>query len=88
MLNRYVRGAHRCGFFRDRRGIKKRIYTYDTFLLLYEGCHKEKYPSGSLAGLHLEGPWFSFAQGGAQKAEYFKNPVADELRQLKEKYPQ
>ena len=51
------------------------------------GEYKEKYPSGSLAGLHLEGPWFSFAQGGAQKAEYFKNPVADELRQLKKRYP-
>ncbi len=51
------------------------------------GEYKEKYPCGTLAGLHLEGPWFSFAQGGAQKPEYFKDPVADELRELKEKYP-
>lgn len=51
------------------------------------GEYKEKYPFGSLAGLHLEGPWFSFAQGGAQKAEYFRDPVADELRDLKKKFP-
>ena len=51
------------------------------------GEHKRIYPDSPLVGLHLEGPWFSAEQCGAQPAEYFRNPDADELEALKKKYP-
>lgn len=51
------------------------------------GEQKELYPDSSLVGLHLEGPWFSAEQCGAQPAEYFRNPDAGELEALKKKYP-
>lgn len=51
------------------------------------GRHKELYPNSTLAGLHLEGPWFSAEQCGAQPAEYFRNPDPRELEELKKKYP-
>ena len=43
--------------------------------------------SGTLIGLHLEGPWFSAAQCGAQVSDYFRDPTVEELDGLKEKYP-
>ena len=49
--------------------------------------YKRIYPSGPLIGLHLEGPWFSVEQCGAQPAEYFKDPSADELSALKLHHP-
>jgi N-acetylglucosamine-6-phosphate deacetylase len=49
--------------------------------------HKRLYPKSTLAGLHLEGPWFSPEQCGAQPAEYFRNPSASELEELKKKHP-
>ena len=51
------------------------------------GEHKELFPDSTLVGLHLEGPWFSVEQCGAQPAEYFRNPNAEELEELKKKYP-
>lgn len=55
------------------------IKTFESF--------KRLYPEGSLVGLHLEGPWFSAEQCGAQPAEYFRTPDANELEELKKKHP-
>ncbi len=49
--------------------------------------YQEKYPSGTLKGVHLEGPWLNPAQCGAQNSEYMKTPNTEELKRLKEKYP-
>ena len=44
-------------------------------------------PNSTLAGLHLEGPWFSPAQCGAQVSDYFKDPDPAALVALKNEYP-
>ena len=49
--------------------------------------YKRLYPESSLEGLHLEGPWFSAEQCGAQPTEYFRNPSAKEISDLKSKHP-
>ena len=49
--------------------------------------YKGKYPSGTLIGVHMEGPWLNPEQCGAQNVEYMKAPNKDELKGLKEKYP-
>ena len=41
----------------------------------------------TLHGVHLEGPWFSPAQCGAQSTEQMEKPSAKKLSELKEKYP-
>ena len=48
---------------------------------------KKLHKNSTLIGLHLEGPWFSAEQCGAQPAEYFRDPNADELSDLKKKHP-
>ena len=50
-------------------------------------AYREKNENGTLIGLHLEGPWFSEAQCGAQVSDYFRDPTVEELNGLKEKYP-
>ena len=49
--------------------------------------YKEKYPFGSLKGVHLEGPWLNPEQCGAQNTECMKAPSVEELKALKERYP-
>lgn len=49
--------------------------------------YKEKYPTGTLAGVHLEGPWLNPLQCGAQNVAYMKAPTADEVRRIKAAYP-
>lgn len=49
--------------------------------------YTEKYATGSLKGVHLEGPWLNPAQCGAQNVAYMKTPNIEELKALKEKYP-
>lgn len=49
--------------------------------------YQEKYPSGTLKGVHMEGPWLNPEQCGAQNVEYMKTPNAEELKALKKKYP-
>ncbi len=44
-------------------------------------------PENPLVGLHLEGPWFSAVQCGAQPVEYFRDPDAKELEELKRAHP-
>lgn len=40
-----------------------------------------------ILGIHLEGPYFSPAQCGAQPKEYLKNPCREEYKMIAEKYP-
>ena len=49
--------------------------------------YKEKYPTGSLTGVHLEGPWLNPLQCGAQNVAYMKTPSVEELQALKSEYP-
>ena len=41
----------------------------------------------TLHGVHLEGPWFSPAQCGAQSADQMDSPSVDRLKRILEKYP-
>ena len=49
--------------------------------------YQEKYPSGTLKGVHMEGPWLNPEQCGAQNVEYMKAAKKGELQDLKEKFP-
>ena len=49
--------------------------------------YQEKYPSGTLKGMHMEGPWLNPEQCGAQNVEYMKTAKKGELNALKEKFP-
>lgn len=45
------------------------------------------HPNSTMAGVYLEGPWLNPKQCGAQDTSYMKNPDAEYLKTLKEKYP-
>lgn len=51
----------------------------------------QRYKNGAkdstICGVHMEGPWLSPLQSGAQDESRMRKPDADELRELKEKYP-
>ncbi len=49
--------------------------------------YKKANPDGTLIGIHMEGPWFSPEEAGAQVPEFFIKPTAKHIRELKEKYP-
>ena len=49
--------------------------------------YKKAHPKSTIHGIHLEGPWLNPKQCGAQNTSYMKLPNAEELRELKEKYP-
>ena len=49
--------------------------------------YQEKYPSSTLKGMHMEGPWLNPEQCGAQNVEYMKSAKKGELQDLKERYP-
>ena len=49
--------------------------------------YKAKTANGTLAGLHLEGPWLNAAQCGAQNVEYMKQPKPETLQKMKAAYP-
>ena len=49
--------------------------------------YKAAHPKSTLQGVHLEGPWLNPAQCGAQNTSYMRLPNANELRELKSKYP-
>ena len=40
-----------------------------------------------LLGVHLEGPYFSYEQRGAQDPQYLKNPDPEEYLELLDRYP-
>ncbi len=54
----------------------------DAYRQLYE-----KNDLGTLKGVHLEGPWFSPAQCGAQDTSYMEMPNRERLDWLLDKYP-
>lgn len=49
--------------------------------------YQEKYPNGTLKGVHMEGPWLNPEQCGAQNVEHMKAAKKGELKDLKERYP-
>ena len=49
--------------------------------------YKEKNPDGILIGMHMEGPWFSPAQCGAQDPFNMAKPSKKEIERIKEQYP-
>ena len=46
-----------------------------------------KYPESSLVGVHMEGPWFSPEECGAQPTAFFLKPDTSLIENLKAKYP-
>ena len=51
------------------------------------GIYQKNNPDGTLIGLHLEGPWLSPLQCGAQDVRYMRNPDSEELKRLKKEFP-
>ena len=51
---------------------------------LYEQCKEEVGDGARLLGLHMEGPYLSPAQSGAQDPAYIRNPVPEEYERLVE----
>lgn len=50
-------------------------------------CYLSTKPETNIAGIHMEGPWVSIAQCGAQDTKNMIAPSGDQLRELKGKYP-
>ena len=54
-------------------------------------CNIEEYVKNAertnIAGIHMEGPWLSPAQCGAQATKYMLKPSCEQLRELKAKHP-
>ena len=50
-------------------------------------AYKAACPNSSIEGVHLEGPWLSPLQCGAQNLAHMKSPNAEELADLKARYP-
>ncbi len=63
-------------------GDKETEHALDTF-----EEYQKKHPSGTLKGVHMEGPWLNSEQCGAQNVEYMKLPNKNELKRLKKTYP-
>ena len=51
-------------------------------LRIFKEAKTKKYNGAELLGLHLEGPYFSIAQKGAQDPRYIKNPVTEEYLRI------
>ena len=49
--------------------------------------YKKQNPNGTLVGVHMEGPWFSAEECGAQKTEFFVPATAEHIARLKKDYP-
>jgi len=49
---------------------------------IYETMAKHQYLGAQFLGLHIEGPYFSMKQKGAQDPKYIRNPDPEEYRQL------
>ena len=55
-------------------------------LINYKEC-VSKYPESSLVGVHMEGPWFSPEECGAQPTAFFQKPDNSYIERLKKDYP-
>lgn len=51
-------------------------------LSLYESANKKNTKGAQFLGMHLEGPYISMNQRGAQDARYIRNPDVDEYREI------
>ncbi|HEX7904132.1 MAG TPA: N-acetylglucosamine-6-phosphate deacetylase [Chitinophagaceae bacterium] len=51
-------------------------------LKLYEQANKKNHSGAQFLGLHLEGPYFSMNQRGAQDARYIRDPDPDEYKEI------
>jgi len=51
-----------------------------------ELAKKRTLPGAQVLGAHIEGPYFSMEQKGAQNPEYLKNPKSEEYLKLLDKY--
>ncbi len=51
-------------------------------LAIYESANKKNTSGAQFLGMHLEGPYISMNQRGAQDARYIRNPDADEYHEI------
>jgi len=51
-------------------------------LAIYESAHKKNMNGAQFLGMHLEGPYISMNQKGAQDGRYIRNPDPDEYREI------
>src|SRR5665213_510444 len=51
-------------------------------LAIYESANKKNTSGAQFLGMHLEGPYISMNQRGAQDARYIRNPEADEYHEI------
>lgn len=51
-------------------------------LSIFKEAKSKKFDGAELLGLHLEGPYFSMSQKGAQDPRYIKNPTAEEYLKI------
>jgi N-acetylglucosamine-6-phosphate deacetylase len=50
-------------------------------------AHIKEEKKTNIHGIHMEGPWLSVAQCGAQATKYMLTPSVEELKRLKAEYP-
>jgi len=51
-------------------------------LYIFKEAKKKEFDGAELLGLHLEGPYFSMSQKGAQDPRYIKNPAVEEYTKI------
>ena len=56
-------------------------------LQVYENVSQKESPGAAFIGMHLEGPYFSMNQCGAQDPRYIRNPDPEEYRELVARFP-
>jgi N-acetylglucosamine-6-phosphate deacetylase len=56
-------------------------------LNLYEQANKNNKNGSQFLGMHLEGPYFSMNQRGAQNPKYIRNPDPEEYKEILSRYP-
>ncbi len=56
-------------------------------LTAYDVAHKLNIKGATFIGMHMEGPYFSINQRGAQDPKYIRDPDPDEYKEILENYP-
>jgi len=57
-------------------------------LSVYRQATKQNHNGSEMLGLHLEGPYFSMNQRGAQDPRYIHNPIPEEYKPIVQDYPE